>query len=307
LLRLEVVVAWLSTVIGRDRLYRLIGSGFKVLSWILTNVDAQSTRATQLATMASGISLGRRFIRIGHMPGSFKLIVDTLHQDTPEYGYQLWTLINRIFGSVYLFVDHIGWLSRLGLFKVDGEKEGVQLSICGLGNTVFSIFSDAAQYQLLQDQKALLEARMSDRSLKSSELKQLQLELTSLETKVTNLHLNFIRNFLDIPPTAQGIWGWTFLSPGWWSLVVFVSSIVGVYQSLATFNILLPVQQPLLLSNSSSAISPMIASSSSTSSVASLSAQPSPLVPRTMPPAVTTTAPTSAALTLRSTLGISSN
>ncbi len=160
-----------------------------------------------------------------------KLLNDTIKHDTPEYGYQAFSFVMRACGLVFLFLDHTVWLTGLGALTLPRARMDwlsyLQMWM-GLGNTGFNVLADISQYALLTDEKLTvlehLQGAPADQQTAAT------MHLLSIDTKLTNLHLNIVRNSCDIPPTLNGIFQWRNVPEWVWLSLVFASASIGVYQ-----------------------------------------------------------------------------
>jgi hypothetical protein len=231
-LRFSNVVVFLSTVVGRDKLYKLLQSGAKLWSWLLVQRSDHDPVAQDLLIAASGFSAGRRFLRVGHLPGAIDGLRVGLRTDTEEYFYAHFAALSRFFGVLFLLVDNFGWFARMGVFKpLPAAKEGFLQSICATGNTGFQILADVSSYLKLEARRQQVVA-MRDSQLSSDDVAVCSTELRDIEARQDMLHLSFWKNGLDLPPTANGIFEIPFVPAGVWTSMVFASACFGVYQGL---------------------------------------------------------------------------
>jgi hypothetical protein len=234
-LRFSNVVVFLSTVVGRDKLYKLLQSGAKLWSWLLVQRSHHDPGVAQdLLIAASGFSAGRRFLRVGHLPGAIDGLRVGLQADTGEYYYAHFAALSRFFGVLFLLVDNFGWFARMGVFKpLPSEKEGFLQSICATGNTGFQILADVSSYLKLEARRKQVVA-MRDSQLSSDDVAVCNTELRDIEARHDMLQLSFWKNGLDLPPTANGIFEIPFVPAGVWNSMVFASACFGVYQGLVS-------------------------------------------------------------------------
>jgi len=231
-LRLNNLVALLASVSGRDKVYRLIQSAIKLSAYTCQKLQDQLKTAERLLQIANGFSWGRRFIRIGHAPGAARAIVDGLKSDTTELGFLYWTLLSRVFGLLFLLIDHIGFVARLGILTINYELEGVRLSVLSFGNTLFQIFSDICSIVFIRRKRALLAQQLETQTPTDEETnKQLLNELDSLNARYQSYKYNCVRNSLDIPGQLNGVFRWESVPPIAWTCLSFISSTIGVWQS----------------------------------------------------------------------------
>lgn len=181
--------------------------------------------------IASAFSAGRRFIRIGHTPGAIKGTIDGLRFDTDEYGYRLATFISRIFGVIFLHLDHVTWAANLGAVKIDLEKQGVRSSFCAFVNTLFQIVSDVITIMMLDKKRKAALDSLKTKSGDEKEMDGLIDQVHATATMHKMLMYNCIRNALDLPGQLNGVYNWKSVPQSVWTILAFISSFVGVWQS----------------------------------------------------------------------------
>jgi hypothetical protein len=224
-----------STAIGRDKLYRFLQSLLKTIAWTLQQFPAHADAAKKCTQLASGFSAGRRFLRIGHVPGALKGIQEAVHHETPVLASKHFSLVSRLFGLAFLLLDHWGWLAKQGLFQVDAERESVQQSVCAFFCTLFQILAEIGQYAVLLRELERLDAEEKAESAGDEQARtEREARRRTLLAKRRFLRLDFAKNLLDLPPTLNGARPIPRVSPIVWNLITLVSSIIGLAQSWPT-------------------------------------------------------------------------
>jgi hypothetical protein len=143
-LTLANTIAFLTTVHGRDKFYRLLQFAFKQVALVVaqSNPAGEATSVSDACSkIAGGLVAGRRFLRIGSLPGIYFFENFSLPRErefqrilTPITGalqgvqqaleepdtFLRYSLAgSRIAALVYLVVDHFSWTSRHSLFRMD--------------------------------------------------------------------------------------------------------------------------------------------------------------------------------------------
>lgn len=190
-----------------------------------------NTLFQRLNRIASAFSAGRRFIRIGHTPGAIKGLIEGLRYDSTEFGYRWATFVSRLFGVIFLHLDHITWLATLGVLPLNMEKQGVLSSICAFVNTFAQIVSDTITIMRLDRQRKQLLENLKKTPQDETATEAIVDQVNASSSLSKNLIYNCIRNALDLPGQLNGVYQWKSVPQSVWTILAFFSSSVGVWQS----------------------------------------------------------------------------
>ena len=124
---------------GRDKFYRTIQYSFKFFVYLFTEVkDLRKGGYDKIPNFISGfekgLSSGRKFMRIGSIPGAYLNFKNSFNEKDPIL--KILTVFRDSIGFFYLFLDHINWLASSAAHKaipyntkVKEEKKSLFLQI----------------------------------------------------------------------------------------------------------------------------------------------------------------------------------
>lgn len=132
---------------------------------------------------------------------------------------------------IFLHLDHITWLATVGVIKLDMDKQGVRSSFCAFTNTFWQIVSDLITIMMLDKKRKAALDTLKAKSVSGKEMDDLVDQLHASATMHKMLMYNCIRNALDLPGQLNGVFQWKSVPQSVWTLLAFISSFVGVWQS----------------------------------------------------------------------------
>jgi hypothetical protein len=226
----NALIAFLGTMNGRDKFYRGAQFFLKAVAWFLERyhpLREKNACSDVLNKMANGFGLGRRFVRIGNMPATIQGIQQSARD--PDPWLSVCGVLSKTATLVFLFLDHASWISRQGVFAMNYDYWSYWESLCWLLSVWFMVLADTYVWLQVSAQRAALLARLRDAN--ASELDSLCAQLDALREKRTNLILNYLRNFSDLPIALNGMYKYKSISPIVWHLLGLNSSIIGSYQT----------------------------------------------------------------------------
>nr|XP_031834609.1 peroxisomal membrane protein 11B isoform X2 [Nomia melanderi] len=210
-------------ILGRDRLIRLLQYGSRAYWYYAQNVHTMQHSAEILRSLEYTLSSFRKLLRLGRC-------LDTLYKALemtkyPEGALRIILVASKIANALYLLADHIIWIGRVGLYKVNIEKWSKSANKYWLINVVLNLTRDV--YEIInilecKERDALLYA--SKFSFKTWKQRDLLFPLSNRKDVVMDTMKNVCDLF--IPLTALG---YTKLTPGMIGVLGIVSSFIGLY------------------------------------------------------------------------------
>ncbi|KAG8187484.1 hypothetical protein JTE90_009550 [Oedothorax gibbosus] len=105
---------------GRDKLFRLVQYSSKFLWATLETRGKDKDVIDKLKELETILSTGRKLYRFGRGFDTMYAALSSLHLADLTLRYTV--TFSKINMALYLFADHIIWLGRVGLIKVDKQK-----------------------------------------------------------------------------------------------------------------------------------------------------------------------------------------
>jgi hypothetical protein len=111
---------WLKKTDGRDKLYRLVAYGSKIPVNLLQHSNPELSG--KLKKGASSVGLGRKMMRLFKVFSFLQDFLLAFHSTGDIYEKYL-SCLKAASLSVWMAVDHIQWMAKVGYFKIVNEKQ----------------------------------------------------------------------------------------------------------------------------------------------------------------------------------------
>jgi len=215
---LTKLIRYLETHNGRDKIVRLFQYSARFISWSLIN-NNKAADAKKYQTLEETSSLARKVFRLGK---SISLLQNAFRTFNEEHDGVLKTtvVVQQISLSLWLFLDHIIWATKIGLIKSDTPKHARRANTFWLIAMLAGIVKSC--YLLQQTQQIVSHALATGKGESVSSARKAQLEHL----------LELLRNIFDVPIPLTGL-NQTVqktIPTGIVGLCGSVSSIIGIYQ-----------------------------------------------------------------------------
>ncbi|KAI4492079.1 hypothetical protein M0802_010087 [Mischocyttarus mexicanus] len=163
-------------------------------------------------------------LRLGRCLDSFYLVLSTMRY--PDLIVRITLTLSKIANALFLLADHIIWLGRVGIFRVDIEKWSKVSNKYWLMNVILNLTRDVYEIVKIYEQEKFHSSKKISTILKCKSVDQYKALLCLKDHK--DIVMDTIKNGCDlfIPLTALG---YTKLTPGIIGICGFVSSMLGIY------------------------------------------------------------------------------
>jgi len=139
-------IQFMTSVSGRDKFYRLAQYLLRFISFLIQLKWVNNPLSDPIGKIASGFGAGRRFVRLGGLPGTIKSVLESFTE--PDILIRYCNFLARLSGLIFMVLDHANWVSRCGVFKMDYDQMSIYDSMCWLGSLAPAILSDTYIYIL---------------------------------------------------------------------------------------------------------------------------------------------------------------
>jgi len=226
-------IQFMTTVNGRDKFYRLAQYLLRFISFLIQLKWINNPLSDPMGKIAGGFGAGRRFVRLGGLPGTIKSVLESFSEADIIVRYC--NFLARLSGLIFMILDHANWVSRCGVFKMDYDQMSIYDSMCWLGSLAPAILGDTYTYvkstikeiELLKKRDYLLTQSTSA----PTEMKTVEEQIKSLKIKKVTCILNIIRNGSDMPIALSGIFRWKNVPNGLFPFLGSISSVLACYQT----------------------------------------------------------------------------
>lgn len=220
---MDIVIKLNEQTVGRDKIIRLLQYGSRAYWYHAQNIRRTQHSAEILRSLEYTFSSFRKLLRLGRCLDS--LYSASKMMKYPDVTIRVTLTLSKIANALFLLADHIIWIGRVGLFKVNVEKWSKIANKYWLMSIIMNLTRDI--YEIIKilerEGKGVLmkKPRLSPHILK-------EYELVYHLSNHTDILMDAIKNGCDlfIPLTALGF---TQFTPGTIGLLGMISSFVGVY------------------------------------------------------------------------------
>ena len=206
---------------GRDRIVRLMQYGSRAYWYYAQNVRTTQHSAEILRSLEYTFSSFRKLLRLGRCLDSLYSALKIMKY--PDVTVRVTLSISKIANALYLLADHIIWIGRVGLFRVDIEKWSKVANKYWLMTIIMNLTRD--MYEII---KILDNAGKGVLATPNLSTIGTQYEMLYHLRNHKDVVMDAIKNGCDlfIPLTALGF---TKFTPGTIGIFGVISSIVGLY------------------------------------------------------------------------------
>jgi len=233
--------------VGKDKILRLLGYVFRFGIGVIDLAPqiTNNPEEWQKALLAGEKSFGgcRRVVRFGklftHLNTIFVSAAARYEKDR-NLGAYACEVLKQLVLILYLYYDHVYWLIGVGLIKrLSGPYYSRAAAITWLLSVFFTIFGDTFKLVALWHKERKLRQTRSQLNAKKdapdwlARATDLDRQAKAIKQEKTDLYLNYLRNFFDLPLGCTG--AFKLNSPAWLiGGTGIISSLIGIYQTWQT-------------------------------------------------------------------------
>lgn len=215
---MDIIVKLNEQSAGRDKIIRLLQYGSRAYWYYAQNIHCTQHSAEVLRSLEYTFSSFRKLLRLGRCLDSLYSALKVMKY--PDVVVKITLTMSKIAHALFLLADHIIWIGRVGLYRVNIEKWSKVANKYWLMSVMMNLIRDI--YEISK----ILEYHNKTRRLFPHILHQYELLYKLRDHK--DIVLDTIRNGCDlfIPLTALG---YTNFAPGMIGIFGMISSILGIY------------------------------------------------------------------------------
>ncbi|CAK9826254.1 Peroxisomal membrane protein 11B [Anthophora retusa] len=220
---MDIVIKLNEQTVGRDKIIRLLQYGSRAYWYYAQNIRSTQHSAEILRSLEYTFSSFRKLLRLGRCLDSLYSALKMMKY--PDVALRVTLTLSKIANALFLLADHIIWIGRVGLHRVNVEKWSKVSNKYWLMSIIMNLTRDF--YEIMKilecERKNVL---TSTSKFSSCSWKQYELLFHLRNHKA--IMIDAIKNTCDlfIPLTALGF---TKFTPGIIGIFGMISSIVGIY------------------------------------------------------------------------------
>lgn len=220
---MERIVKLNEQTAGRDKLIRLLQYASRAYWYYAQNIRATQHSAEIIRSLEYTLSSFRKLLRLGRCMDSIYVALKMMKH--PDMVLKIILMTSKLANAIFLFADHIIWIGRVGLHKVNIEKWSKTANKYWLISIIMNLVRDIREIINILEREGK-NAFMNTSKLSLNTWKQYEMLFPVRNHKI--VVMDTVKNGCDllIPLTALG---YTKLTPGIIGVCGLVSSIVGLY------------------------------------------------------------------------------
>ncbi|KAK9305239.1 hypothetical protein QLX08_003673 [Tetragonisca angustula] len=220
---MDIVIKLNEQTVGRDRIIRLLQYGSRAYWYYGQNIRSTQHSAEVLRSLEYTFSSFRKLLRLGRCLDSLYFALKMMKY--PDVTIRVSLTLSKIANALFLLADHIIWIGRVGLCKVNIEKWSKISNKYWLMSIIMNLIRDI--YEIMK----ILEHEGKDVLMRTPTFSPYlwkQYKLLRYLKSHGDIVMDTIKNGCDlwIPLTALGF---TKFTPGTIGVLGMVSSIVSLY------------------------------------------------------------------------------
>lgn len=234
---MDIVIKLNEQTVGRDKIVRLLQYGSRACWYYAQSGQSAKHSAEILRSLEYTFSSFRKLLRLGRFLDSLYSALKMMNY--PDLTVRVTLTMAKIANALFLLADHVIWVGRVGIVRVDLEKWSKVANKYWLLTIVMNLVRDI--YEILNilelDGKELVSSRKGGFSARCNALNKYA-ALFSLKNH-TDVVMDVVKNSCDlfIPLTALGF---TKFTPGTIGMFGVASSAIGLYTLIYPFYKLAP-------------------------------------------------------------------
>ncbi|XP_047360337.1 peroxisomal membrane protein 11B [Vespa velutina] len=221
---MDIIIKLNEQTAGRDKIIRLLQYGSRTCWYYAQNVKSTRQSSDVLRSLEYTFSSFRKLLRLGRCLDS--LYSALLTMKCPDLIVRIILTLSKIANALFLLADHIIWVGRVGIFRVDIEKWNKVANKYWLMNIILNLVRDVYEIVKILEQEKFYSSKRFSMVSKCKSTINYDTLLYLKDHK--DIVMDTIKNGCDlfIPLTALG---YTKLTPGVIGICGLISSMVGIY------------------------------------------------------------------------------
>ena len=221
---MDIVLKLNEQTVGRDKIIRLLQYGSRAYWYYAQNTRSTQHSAEVLRSLEYTFSSFRKLLRLGRCLDSLYSALKVMKY--PDLAVRVTLTLSKISNALFLLADHIIWIGRVGLLRVNIEKWSKIANKYWLMSIIMNLIRDIYEIITIIEHDEGKNVLMRKPNFSPDMWKQYKLLFHLKNHK--DIAMDAIKNGCDlfIPLTALGF---TKFSPGTIGIFGVISSIVGLY------------------------------------------------------------------------------
>ncbi|XP_029031906.1 peroxisomal membrane protein 11B [Osmia bicornis bicornis] len=221
---MDIVLKLNEQTVGRDKIIRLLQYGSRAYWYYAQNTHSTQHSAEVLRSLEYTFSSFRKLLRLGRCLDSLYSALKVMKY--PNLAVRVTLTLSKISNALFLLADHIIWIGRVGLLRVNIEKWSKIANKYWLMSIIMNLIRDIYEIITIIEHDERKNVLMRKPNFSPDMWKQYKLLFHLKNHK--DIAMDAIKNGCDlfIPLTALGF---TKFSPGTIGIFGVISSIVGLY------------------------------------------------------------------------------
>ncbi|XP_067137316.1 peroxisomal membrane protein 11B [Centruroides vittatus] len=146
---MDVILRFNTQTVGRDRLFRFLQYGSRLVWWLLEKYSHDKDKVSKLKNLEYSLSTARKLFHLGRSLDSIYGALNTIN--LPDLTLRLTLTLSRINMALYLLADNMLWIGRVGLAKINKAKWSEISYKLWLYALIMNLIRDAYEiFQLIQ-------------------------------------------------------------------------------------------------------------------------------------------------------------
>ncbi|XP_076236498.1 peroxisomal biogenesis factor 11ab [Calliopsis andreniformis] len=219
---MDIIIKLNEQTAGRDRIVRLLQYGSRAYWYYAQNIRTVQHSAEILRSLEYTFSSFRKLLRLGRCLDSLYSALKMMNY--PDLTVRVTLTLSKIANALFLLADHIIWIGRVGLFRVNIEKWSKVANKYWLMTIILNLTRDVYEISKILEQEG-------KNVLKKTPNLSCNIRSHMILSHLRNhkeIVMDTVKNGCDlfIPLTALGF---TKFNPGTIGLFGVISSLVGLY------------------------------------------------------------------------------
>lgn len=222
---MDIIIKLNEQTAGRDKIIRLLQYGSRACWYYAQNINSTRHSSDVLRSLEYTFSSFRKLLRLGRCLDTLYSALSTMKY--PDLIIRITLTLSKIANALFLLADHIIWIGRVGLIRVDTEKWSKVANKYWLMNITLNLARDVYEIVRILEQEKKFSSSKKNLAASKYKLQNVSQSLSHLENH-KDIVIDTIKNGCDlfIPLTALG---YTRLTPGIIGVCGLISSVIGIY------------------------------------------------------------------------------
>lgn len=221
---MDIIIKLNEQTAGRDKIIRLLQYGSRACWYYTQNINSTRHSSDVLRSLEYTFSSFRKLLRLGRCLDTLYSALSTMKY--PDLFVRVTVTFSKIANALFLLADHIIWIGRVGISRVDIDKWNKVANKYWLISIMLNLTRDVYEIvKIFEQKKKFASSRKVSVVPKYTSANQYQALLHLKDHK--DVVMDTIKNGCDlfIPLTALG---YTKMTPGVIGLCGLISSVIGI-------------------------------------------------------------------------------